>query len=175
MDTISFNHRPWLVYSDIRDLEALPIKMESLEEIYEIFKRIIARSTKQWSLICGPITTGGFGDRILNLDLFHQHIVAETNKGFQVFNQMPFERKLMQISDAFPQAFTKKKNPILDVVYLPLIKAKKFEPIKMMPTWETSDGATQEHNAAREVELIVHFLNPLPVAQKKDTQMLEKV
>lgn len=172
IETISFKHRPWIVYSDLLDLEALPIELESLEKIHAIFDRIIARGNGPWHLVCGPITTGGLGSRNLNLDIFHQHIVAETKKGFQVFNQMPFERKLLQISSAYPEQFTDTSNPILDIIYLPQIKARKFERVKMIPGWETSKGATQEHDQSILSNINVEFLAPLKaeVAEMVESQ-----
>ncbi len=161
---IFFKHRPFILKEDLDLLYMLPHKLEFLPKVGQIFTRILQRGKNAgitWSLVSGPISSGGTGDREKNLELFHQEIIDETNKGYVVFNQMPFEDYFGQIHTKFPEAFTGKnnrrkvKNPIMRDVYIPMLRSGLIERQKMMKDWKTSGGASTEYRVAKELNIEV--------------------
>ncbi len=148
-EEITFNHRPHITKSDLFHLYSLEFTPDSLPAVREIFMNILKRG-ENWVLVSGPISTGGTGDRKKNIELFHQHVIDTTNKNHLVFNQTPFEDIFREIGARFPEKFSGTENPILEEVYVPVLKSGHIKTLKMMPGWESSNGATREHRISKE-------------------------
>jgi hypothetical protein len=104
-------------------------------------------------LISGPMTTGGVGPFHANMHVFGHCITVAREHGLTVFNQLPFQEGMIRILKLDKDPTYKRDDAsypqsILDDFYWPLFKSGALTHLLVMPTWETSNGATQERNKA---------------------------
>lgn len=99
-------------------------------------------------IVCGPITSGGFGSKDKNLQAFIQTIDALTGMDFPIFNQVLYEPALWQLTDTAQKAGAdfSEMHPILEDFYRPLFMTRRFKAAWFIPGWESSKGATWERN-----------------------------
>ena len=125
----------------------------------QIIPRMLAkRANHPLGQVCGPITTGGLGDRWLNLHRFHSTITALRRDGHHIFTQMPFEPALVRLAEA-----DKKHGrvcQILEGFYLPLFRSGLIRQVFFMPDWATSAGASWERKLVAELGLEIIDLRP---------------
>jgi hypothetical protein len=120
---------------DWEDLEAV----KSIADMYTIASRVIERMPKRIVSVCGPIASGGKGSLEANLAFFNESICKLQEQGLSVFDQMPFEMPMQDLKKIVaPMA-------ILNEFYLPLFESERIETFYFLPSWETSLGATWEH------------------------------
>ena len=92
--------------------------------------------------ICGPISTGGLGDRERNLKRLSKYVDACHMQGFGVFNQLHFEGIVKRFSpDHGPQSYD---PTILPNFYEPVLRQGFITRLYFLPDWETSEGAKYE-------------------------------
>lgn len=104
------------------------------------------------SIVCGPISTGGLGDKMLNIARFEQvvnHFVSKKHGAH--FNQIPFEEPLWRVQD-----YRKTQepdvthplgagNPLLEEFYRPLFESGFIGAMYFIKGWQSSIGSTWEH------------------------------
>ena len=104
-------------------------------------------------LVSGPMTTGGVGPFHANMHVFGNCITVARERGLTVFNQCPFQEGMIRIltlgKDPTYSASDKSyPQSILDDFYWPFFEAGVLTHLLLMPTWSSSNGATQERNKA---------------------------
>lgn len=97
--------------------------------------------------ICGPISTGGFGEVEDNLSYLDSVIQASIRDGMSIFDQLAYERRLDHIlGDSHGYDY-----PILDSFYAPILSSGKISGLAFLPLWETSTGSRWEHEYAQSI------------------------
>lgn len=118
-------------------------KCTSWAELVDLALSALQNLKKRGSVyhICGPMSTGGFNDRALNLKVFRNCIDIANENGLIVFNQLPFQ-------DTFKTLGVQSlhKQPILEEFYRPYFKARLIDTVLFLPTWASSFGSTWERN-----------------------------
>lgn len=106
-------------------------------------------------LVAGPISTGGLGDKLLNLRRFDRQIHYLLALGELVLDQLAYEAPLIPLIQGFramhpPGTYV---QPIIDDVFVPLIQSGYVGALRLSPDWETSEGTRIEQATARSVGL----------------------
>jgi hypothetical protein len=151
MEISEVTKRYWGV-KDYEDLE----KAQTVSEMYIIMKRIVDRMPQPLVQVCGPIATGGLGNIDENLHAFNETIKKLQSQGFNVIDQMPFEYPIQKLKENL-----KEGEYFLDVLtdfYLPLFESSSISTFYFMPNWQTSKGATWEHEQAKKRGATIVYL-----------------
>lgn len=137
------------------DLQAVK-DAQNFKELYSIAEKILKRMPAPIVQVCGPIGTGGLGSVEANLAAFDQQIRNLQEKGLHVFDQMPFEWPMQAIKfklspDTYPES-------ILSDFYEPIFNSGYVKEFYFMPTWQSSKGATWEHEKATQLGIKINYL-----------------
>ena len=100
--------------------------------------------------VCGPISTGGTGSRVKNLEIFSRVIERVVSDGLVVFNQMPFEDAMGKIFNSSPDM---QGTKLLEEFYLPIFKTNLISMLLFLPGWQNSVGASWEYNQGKKLEI----------------------
>jgi len=125
-------------------------------DLVPISIRIIGRMPQPVVLVSGPISSGGKGSLTENLKVFEDAIITFMKKGYSVFNQLPFEPKLQELSKDYKEYCT----PILDDIFLPILKSGLIKKMFFIPGWESSVGARWEYNICEKLKIEQVLLSP---------------
>lgn len=110
-------------------------------------------------IVCGPITTGGFGHPGYNTLLFNHAIELLILEGRPVFNQIPYEFQLARLESAWKKVNGNQYcHPILSEFYQPLFELRLFTRAWFLPGWEKSTGATWEHSFLSALGCTISYL-----------------
>lgn len=103
-------------------------------------------------VVCGPISTGGYGSGIANLAVFNHAIQVLQHHGRPMWSQMPYEAGLAELERQWKieNPGAKYCEPILTEFYQPLFDATPRLVCRAWfldgkHGWKTSKGATWEH------------------------------
>jgi len=137
------------------DLEAIK-KAKDFKELYLIADKILKIMPHPIVQVCGPIGTGGLGNVEDNLKAFDETIKYLQSKGLNVFDQMPFEWPMQVLKfnlspDVYPES-------ILTDFYMPIFESGLVSEFYFMPNWQTSKGATWEHEEAKRLGIKINYL-----------------
>lgn len=103
------------------------------------------------SIVCGPITTGGTGHQVLNLEIFNAVIHGLGEQGEHVFTQIPYEFGLRRLVREWEeQGNSGYCMPILEVFYARLFESGLIEKGWFIPGWQSSFGAQYERKKLAE-------------------------
>ncbi len=136
---------------DFRDRYAAKV----YADLTPIALRIIGRIRKPAGQVCGPITSGGVGNKAGNIAIFKQAIAVLKASGLSIFDQMPFEKKIWELSQAGQDEGT-----LLQTFYLPIFKSGMITTLYFIYRWETSRGASWEHEQALRLGIPIVYLKP---------------
>lgn len=131
-------------------------KSESVKDLYIIAIRILGRMEKPLSQVCGPISTGGKGNVKDNLLEFNNKIKELQEKGFNVFDQMPYEDPMYRMMVNFSKE--EYMENILTDFYLPLFESGHIKELYFLPDWKSSHGATWEHEQAKRLGIKIKYV-----------------
>ncbi|HLP86918.1 MAG TPA: DUF4406 domain-containing protein [Candidatus Paceibacterota bacterium] len=141
-----FNKEDW------QDLE----KAQSVKELYIVANRIINRIPEPRIQVCGPISTGGKGSIEKNMEVFNEKIKELQEKGFNVFDQMPFEDPMHRI------ILNSKKEEYMESIltdfYLPIFESRYVSELHFLPDWQSSRGANWEHEQAKRLGIKINYI-----------------
>lgn len=130
-------------------------RAQSLSEMSELALMVIDKIDGEIGMVTGPISTGGLGSREANIEHFRYTIQKLYDEGHVLFDQTVFDGKLgkfvAHITDTYPM-------PILEDFYLPLFKSGKIKRFYFIKGWESSFGATWEHDRAQELGIEIIYL-----------------
>lgn len=127
---------------------------EELADIGLSMLKQISLSGKPIVQICGPISTGGFGNHKKNLAYLEKAIEVANKKGLQVFDQTPFDDAMAKLSEKYAktEGYT---LPILETFYKKIFKSGLITKVIFLPDWQSSKGATWERNVASQFHMKV--------------------
>ncbi len=120
-------------------------RAKNLGGLLSIAQGVLNRMPQPVILVSGPITTGGQGGVRENLRAFAEAIRSLKDSGKTVFNQLPFEDKIVEFSEKSSGEYF---FAVLEEFFLPLFKSGKIAAIYFMPGWKTSTGAKWEYDMA---------------------------
>ena len=139
----------------------------SFEPLVKIAKKSITRAQKLHPKkmilqVCGPITSGGKGNRELNLIEFNKAVtfLAKIEK-YLVFNQMPYEDKIGELMAQICKASKVKFAYCMDVLldfYEPIFERKYTTMLVFLPGWEASTGACWEYKKGKKLGMLTYQL-----------------
>lgn len=128
---------------------------KTFEDLLRIAINVLQRFPSTAAMVCGPITTGGYGNIDKNLSLFKETIKRLQNEDFLIFSQMPFERKMQEIKET---SYCKGGLHLLESFYLPIFESEFVDTLIFLPNWESSLGAKWEHEQAVRLGLKIVYL-----------------
>jgi len=137
---------------DWQDLE----KVQSFKELYVIAERVMKRMPQPMIQVCGPIATGGLGSIETNLHAFNETIKKLQADGFTIFDQMPYEDTMQRLKANYSE--TNHHKGIFEDFYWPVFHSGLVSAFYFMPNWQTSKGATMEHEKAKELGAKIVYL-----------------
>lgn len=137
---------------DILELE----KVETFSSMCAVALRVLARMPRPISMVCGPMTTGGAGSRFENMLIFNEAIILLQAKGVNVFDQMPYEYPMERLKTGRPEGGY--HTEILTDFYLPIFESGIISKFYFLPGWESSVGATWEHEQAMRLCAEIEYL-----------------
>jgi hypothetical protein len=111
------------------------------------------------SELCGPISTGGFGDPRKNLLLFERCVEELRIRDFNPLDVTPMEKKLKELERNWKaEGNSGYCFPILETVYGKIFQSGFIKRAFFLPNWETSFGARWEHKTLNELGIkILNF------------------
>ncbi|MFI5260238.1 MAG: hypothetical protein ACHQU0_00355 [Candidatus Paceibacteria bacterium] len=99
-------------------------------------------------LVCGPITSGGTGHPMLNLEIFNATIDGLKSEGVNIFSQIPYEHGLRKLAYAWEaEGNTGYCMPILEIFYERVFATRLIVEGRFIPRWQSSRGATWERQS----------------------------
>ena len=118
-------------------------------------------------IVCGPISTGGFGNAKTNFKVFNAAITRLIAEGHKIFNQMPFEGGLGRLRLLWERERdnTGYCMPILTEFYGPLFETRLITLAHFIPGWESSFGAKWEHDELQKLGARIQYLSKEWIAE----------
>ena len=113
--------------------------------------------------ICGPISTGGFGNVEDNIRCISTVINACTENGISVFDQIKYEPTL----DKILGLSTENDHYILDYFYKPILSSNIISALIFLPLWSTSTGSRWERDFALNNRIDVFDLENITIEELK--------
>lgn len=142
MNGVHFNH--WTQMDRI-----MLSKARTFKELANLAISIIMRMPEGIEMVSGPISTGGVGSIDGNRKVFEgvvEKLIVESK--LNVFSQMPFEDKMVELYLAWHKAHPKEKycTPILEDFYEGIFSSGRVVVLHFIHGWESSQGARWEHD-----------------------------
>ena len=119
----------------------------TFEEMLSIAYGVIERMPEPVAMVSGPISTGGLGDKMANIAVFHRVIARLVSEGVNVFDQMPMEEHFWRIMED-RSYYRGQGDHLLETFYGALLDSGLVSTVYMIPGWRGSYGATWEHDRA---------------------------
>jgi len=113
----------------------------------------VSKMPKPIILFSGPISTGGFGSVVDNIECLLSFISESSKKGISVFNQIVYERRLNCILKDHKDY----DYPLLNYFYKPILESGKINGLVFLPLWQSSIGSTWEHNLAISIGIPIFY------------------
>lgn len=144
-------HRYWTL-GDFKDLE----QVNNFAEIGEIALRVQDRMPKSIGQVCGPISTGGTGNREENKMIFSKTIERLSKQEILLYNQLPLEESMVRVITRLGKNY----NPydLLEDIYTPLFESGKIKEVYFIYGWESSQGSRWEHKKAELYNMKLNYL-----------------
>jgi hypothetical protein len=130
---------------------------KSLCELAVIAKKTIKKAKKKYLKaivlqVCGPITSGGKGNRDANLIEFNKAVTALASLPYLIFNQMPYEDKIGSLMSDIIKKTKSKFAYGMDVLidfYETIFEKQYTDILIFLPGWEASIGACWEYKKGK--------------------------
>ncbi len=140
---------------DYKDL--LLVALDILEDMNDDF------APRPIAMLCGPISTSSKKSRRENLIVVSHAIQRVVTDGLIVFNQMPFENDMERIYKSGPEL---QGVRLLEEFYLPIFRTGFISLMCFLPSWESSFGASWEHEQAKRLKIPILYLAGLYMADE---------
>jgi hypothetical protein len=112
-----------------------------------------------YSIVCGPITSGGTGEERLNLDIIIASIRGLSRRGIPVFSQLPYEFGIRPLARAWKEGGNDGYCwPILHEFFAPIFQTGAFSHAWFVPGWEGSTGSRWEREELGKLGCTLHDL-----------------
>lgn len=132
-------------------------KAQTYAELFSIAKKILERMPHPRAQLCGPISTGGAGSIEKNLWRFDIAIDRLQKEGVEVFSQMPLEEGIRRIREK--EGETIYPMSLLEDLYLPIFENKLVDKVYFLPDWQSSKGASWEHEQTKRLGIEIIYLD----------------
>jgi len=132
-------------------------KSKNMKELAEVAMKVIKRMPEPVAMVSGPISTGGKGSIAANMREMRRAINALSRKSVKVFDQTIFEPQMKKIAE-LNQEYRINEIKLLEEFYLPLFKKKLVGLVCFMPDWQSSFGASWEHEQAKKFKLEIKYI-----------------
>jgi len=127
----------------------------TFEELREIACTILSRMPWPVGIVCGPLTSGGFGSFELNRREMQRAIRKLNDEDKGVFNQLIFEDAMHRIMKN--KSYYKGGNHLLETFYLPILE-RYIRKMYFLQGWKGSQGATWEHQTGLRLGIEIIYL-----------------
>ena len=135
------------------DLELLE-RVSSYREMRDIAFRVLQRIPRPTTQVCGPISTGGAGSIEKNVARLGKAIDHLHKNGHNIFNQLPFEDSMQRVRRIEGGSYS---VTLLEEFYLPIFESTFIQTLYFLPDWQSSRGATWEHDQAERLGLQIVY------------------
>lgn len=135
-------------------LQLITTTNERFEPLLEIALDVLSGMSSKHSgvsMVCGPMTSGGFGSLQKNLEHFSRVIHILDARGEPVFTQLPFEAPMQRIKENVE--YYRGDMQLLESFYLPIFRSGFITRLCFIPNWQSSYGTRWEHDRALELGL----------------------
>lgn len=105
--------------------------------------------------VCGPITSGGVGKIDGNLEIFRRAVESLITQGKNIFDQLPFEPHLFRVRES---KYHNGELQLLEEFYGPILGSKLVKALYFIRGWESSFGASWEHNEGKRHKIKIVYL-----------------
>lgn len=138
--------RLWVSDEDRKNIE----KAKTIDELLLIAYYILIGMPKPIGMVCGPISTGGTGDRKTNIAAIRSTADRLQRAGKSIFDQTIFDKAFARLETQRAQ-----ENPywLLENFYRQLFTNRFITTLYFLPTWQSSLGARWEHNEGKRLWL----------------------
>lgn len=111
---------------------------------------------RQIIIICGPMTSGGFG-KYINMKIFPRAIDFAEKQGLLVFNQMPLQKAMDRIAKQLQikEGSLDHYREIVGKLYFGIFKKHLIDEGWFLPKWRTSIGATWEYEMMESLNITI--------------------
>lgn len=130
-----------------KDVEKMVGNIWTFSELGKLNFELVIKMSKveKWiGMVSGPISTGGVGHVEGNLEVFQRTIDVLQAEGLPIYDQLPFERHMWRIA----KAKNSSDDELLNEFYAPLLESGIIKRLYFIDGWESSYGATREHEIA---------------------------
>lgn len=138
----------------IEDRDTLK-RAKKYPELSEVALRILRRMPQPIGQVCGPITSGGVGKIDGNLAIFRATVERLIAHGKNIFDQLPFEPHLFRIRES---EYHNGELQLLEEFYGPIFGSGLVTTLYFIQGWESSFGASWEHNEAKRLKIKIIYL-----------------
>ncbi|MDB5225476.1 MAG: hypothetical protein JWL87_428 [Candidatus Adlerbacteria bacterium] len=148
------------------DLEWLRAECANAESFEELAAVAVAEMEKfeDAEIVCGPLTTGGLGSMEKNMAAFLAVIDMLKKEGRPIYSQGPYEERIAYLRDRWREHHPSRAQlyctPILEVLYARIFDAGRIRRAWFIPGWESSLGATWEHDRLKGAGVEIEYLTP---------------
>jgi hypothetical protein len=139
----------------------------TMSQLARVAFTILERMPRPIVEVCGPMSTGGVGTLEGNLARFRQAIVVLSRRGYNVFDQLPFQAEMLRIIQSRHVAKGSYCWEILEEFYRPIFTSGLIAQAFFLPDWRTSTGARWERSQA--------VLARIPMSQLLESWFSEEV
>lgn len=161
---------------------AVPLFIERMAKRAPTFKDLAAIALDDLrtfhgkaEIVCGPISTGGYGNAVINLLAFNYAIEMLAHAGRPIWSQMPYEAGVADLEHAWKLEHREGAycTPILEDFYRPLFDSKLIVRAWFLPQWNSSKGATWEHAYLMELDVDIRYLPTDWMYELRDVKILD--
>ncbi len=132
-------------------------KAKNYSDLVPVVMGILKRMPTPVAVVCGPISTGGSGSMEVNLKKFEETIATLVSKGINVFGQsFLIEKAIRRISAGGNRR--EDEDLLLETFYRPVFESGLISRAYFMPDWQTSYGASWEHEQFLRLGIEIHYL-----------------
>ncbi len=131
-------------------------KADSFKELGEVALRVLKRIPQPVGQVCGPISTGGLGNREANTKRLKNATDRLISEKKNIFSQLPLQNAMVRLINKNED----NHNPydLLEGVYLLLFETGLMKTLYFLPGWETSLGTKWEHQMGEMLKMeLVHL------------------
>ncbi len=109
------------------------------------------------SMVCGPISTGGTGNKVHNFEILNAVRDGLKRRGKTFFNQTPYEPNLHHLAIKWEgEGNTGYCKPILTTFYARIFAAGAVGEAWFIPGWESSHGTCWERDELGKHGCVLH-------------------
>ena len=143
-----------IILPNMRELAQIQ-NAKTFEQCLGIAVPVLQREAPPIAMVCGPISSGGYESVEKNLAAFREYIRQVSALGLKVFSQMVYENTFHRLKRA---PYCKTGEELLEAFYAPIFQYGLIKTFYFIPRWQTSMGASWEHEQAEKLGIEINYL-----------------